>query len=420
VEDILYVRVKRADVGMSIVATLGVLALAFLTAVVIVAATKESCPFVYSFNGEDYVFDAEPLGGAICRGLSKTDYSRLDHLQPVEGKYHLLLRNEVEETQHLDEMKLVVIDHEMNTEIVPDLAGNMHTIAAPVAPLAAIDEKGADLTKFVQAQDEIFWQTHLPARPAFRPQNLRHELTFEFPKPAGVKSARLIVNLGTALWGSHMIREMLQLRGDKVDTWYEAVNRGGPELLELFQFIEREELYVLKLNVKEGDTWVQRGAIPGAGPLITEDKIVPLDLSGVSGDKLTLRLNPPMSFWTIDYLAVEYGGHPAAEMKEITLAQAHDQQNNDVTALLQTKDDRAYVMSQVGDWAKISFDVHPQQPGTKRTIFLKTFGYYEIHLDKQQPQKSELIRQLSATPGMIVEYALDEYLKWRSQQLHLN
>ena len=55
----------------------------------IVAATKNSCPFVYSWDGTKYVFDAEPYGGAISRGLEKDDYSELGLLREQDGLYRL-------------------------------------------------------------------------------------------------------------------------------------------------------------------------------------------------------------------------------------------------------------------------------------------------------------------------------------------
>lgn len=417
IDDILYVRVSKVDAAASIIATLGGLAAGFLLVVAIVAATKESCPFVYAYDGEQYIFDAEPLGGAICPGLAKTDYSRLEHLKPKDGKYSLLLRNEVEETQYLDEMKLVVIDHAPGVEVMPEANGKMHFIAKPVAPSAVHDERGRDLLKFMQQRDGIAWQTYLPRDSSFRGQNLRHELTFEFPKPAGAKTAKLLVNAGTALWGSNMIREMLQLRGDRVDAWYDGVNKAGPELYELLQFIEREELYLMKLNIKAGDTWVQQGFISGGGPLITEDRVLPLDISQISGDKLTIRLNPPMGFWNIDYLGVEYGDDAVPEIKEVALAQAEDWNATDIAAQMSVADKKYFVMPQVGNWAKASFEVPPQREGTQRSIFLKTSGYYEIQIDKKQPAKTELIRELLATSGKIVEYSMNEYIKWRAQQV---
>jgi hypothetical protein len=249
---------------------------------------------------------------------------------------------------------------------------------------------------------------------------LRHHLTFEFPKPPEAKTAKLIFNGGTALWGSEMIRKMLELRGDRVNQWYEAVNHGEAELAELVEFVERDELYTLKVYVEEGNEWVQREFIPGGGPFIYEDRVIPLDISGVLGDTLRIRLNPPMAFWAIDYIGVEYGNYPSPKVQEISLAAAEDQHGKDVSAILSEIDDQYQVLPEVGDWAKVNFEVPFQKEGTKRSIFLKSTGYYEIHLSKDQPEQTELIRTILATPGKIHEFALDEYLKWRSAQLSSN
>jgi len=420
VDDILYARVKKTDVALSILATVGVIAGVILVVFLIALATKDSCPFVYAYDGENYVFDAEPYGGAICSGLKKTDYSRLEHLKPANGKYHLLLRNEVKETQYTDELKLLVVDHDAETEFMPDVKGNLHSIINPTVASLALDENGKDLMNFIKARDEIAWQSRLPIDDSYKGQDLRHHLTFAFPKPAEAETAKLLVNAGTALWGSNMIGAMLQLRGNKLDAWYESVNRGGPELFHLMQFIEREELYVLKLYVKEGQSWVQRGYISGGGPFITEDRVIPLDLSGVVGDTLVIRLNPPRGFWTVDYLGMEYDAHSFSEVQEVVVASSEDQHGKDVTDLLRATDNRYQVLHDVGDWAKVSFDAPPQREGATRTVFLETTGYYEIHLDKGQPEQTELIHQLLTTPGLIVEYAVQEYLKWRASKLSMN
>ncbi|MCH7974485.1 MAG: hypothetical protein IH949_11500, partial [Bacteroidetes bacterium] len=144
-EDILYVKIMKTDVPLTIITTVGTIVGILGVALLIAIATKQSCPFVYSYNSQKYVFDAEPLGGAVTRGLQRTDLSKLDFLKEDNGKYKLLVRNEVPETQYLDEMKLVVVDHPKGTEIVTNLAGELHTISNPQKPILAIDEKGNDL-----------------------------------------------------------------------------------------------------------------------------------------------------------------------------------------------------------------------------------------------------------------------------------
>ena len=72
---------KGRTIGLAAAVTVGTLALIVGVAV----ALKQSCPFVYSWDGTRYVFDAEPYGGAISRGLEKDDFSRLEHLRAQDG-----------------------------------------------------------------------------------------------------------------------------------------------------------------------------------------------------------------------------------------------------------------------------------------------------------------------------------------------
>ena len=94
----------------------------------IVAATKQSCPFVYSWNGTEYLFDAEPYGGAIARGLEKDDYSELEHVREQGGRYRLRITNEVDEKQFTNLMELWVIDHAPGTRVLADQDGHVHTL----------------------------------------------------------------------------------------------------------------------------------------------------------------------------------------------------------------------------------------------------------------------------------------------------
>ena len=99
----------------STIRTVGLTAGIFIGCVAVAAgiilATKESCPFIYSWDGHQYIFDSEPYGGAITRGLERDDYSELNHVVPDKGLYRLMIRNEVEETQYTNLMELIVADH---------------------------------------------------------------------------------------------------------------------------------------------------------------------------------------------------------------------------------------------------------------------------------------------------------------------
>ena len=413
--EILYVKVERTDVGLTILASLGVIVGILATLVVIAAATKQSCPFVYSHDSTQYVFDAEPLGGAVTKGLQRTDLSKLDHLKEVDGKYKLLVRNEVPETQHIDEMSLYVVDHPKGTQVITDLKGNFHTINHLQKPISAKDENGMDLTAFVEENDYNFWQTKLPITDFKSNGSLKHQLTFVFPKPADKKKAKLIINAGTALWGSQMIREMLSMYGDQVDDWYDKVdNMNGTEVEkdQMMQFVVREELYYLNIFINENNSWNSQGLIFGGGPLIAETKTYPLNLENVVGDSLVIRFNPPYGFWTLDYISVEYEDNYELSTKELKISKAVDNNDRDIIKSIYTIDDEYYSMPEVGDYYLVEFDALPESGGMDRSYFLKTTGYYELHLNKDKPMQKELLYEIVNERGKVVEYAMKLYNQW--------
>jgi hypothetical protein len=419
VEDILYVKVKRDAPGRTVAAVFGGILIVAGTAVAIFLATF-SCPLIYSYDGEQYVFDAEPLGGAVSKGLQKLDYSRLDHLKAVDKSYKLMFRNQLKETQYLDEIKLLAFDHNPEDIIIPDLTGHFFKISRPVVSFKATDELGQNLGLFLNQNDGVAWQTNLPKIDGPMINFQRHQIILEFPRPAGVKRANLVVNAGTALWGSKMMTEMLQLRGDRVDDWYRAIDTQGPELMELYHFMDREELYILKIHIKDGKQWVEQGFIPGGGPLVTEDRVIPLDLSEISGDKLVLRLEPPPGFWQIDYIAMDYGPTKQLVGYEIPLKAAVDHTGKEITHFLNQADGIYHQMPKVNDWFKAEFATPEKNSGMQRSIFLKATGYYEIRLDKSQPEQTELIHTLIATHGKIVDYSNKRYSDWFKEQFSAN
>ena len=418
IEDIVYVNVKRVDPTRSAVAggVGGILLVVGVLAIIVVATF--SCPLIYSYNGEQYVFDAEPLGGVVSKGLQKKDFSRLEHLKAVDKSYKLMIRNQLQETQYLDEIKLLVFDHNPADVIIPDLDGTFYKISKPVVSSKATDETGQNLNLFLNTSDGVSWQTNLPkiGNPMINFQ--RHEIILEFPRPAGVQQANLLVNAGTALWGSKMVTEMLQLRGDRVDDWYRAIDAHGPELMELYYFIDREELYILKVQIKNGDQWVEQGFIAGGGPLVTEDRVIPLDLSEISGDKVVLRLEPPPGFWQIDYIAIDYEPSQQIVGYEIPLKTSLDHTGKEITPFLNQADGIYHQMPEPKDWFKAEFVAPEQNPEMQRSIFLKTTGYYEIRLDKTQPERTELIRTLIDTPGKIVDYSNQRYTEWFEEKIN--
>jgi hypothetical protein len=404
--DRVHLRMRSVDPGASVLASIGVAAAVVLVAALVVAATKESCPFIYSWDGTKWVFDAEPYGGATTQGLERADFSELESLVAVDSEYRLLITNEVNETQYTNRLELWAVHHTPGSRVVADEFGGLHTIRAPVPPSTVVDASGADLRPWFAEQDGRVWE-----HPATRTTDgqLRQDIVLTFPRPAGATEARLVANVATGLWGSHMIREFYEMRGPEVDQFYDAVDNTELGRQRVLAWNLRDELFTLKLLLEEPTGWEVRGLLPGGGPFISEDRVVTLDLSRVEGDVVRLRIRPPVAFWGFDWLALDYGVDEPVEVERVSLTMATTSTGVDALSELRAVDDAYYAMPEKGEWAELRFPAVEIPDGMEQTFILSSQGYYRLHLNSDQEPDREAIAEIELVPDTGARLAVEAY-----------
>ncbi len=419
-EEIQQVWIRKTDAESTLVVTLLLVGGAVAVTAVLVsglsnlrAPEDDSCPFVYSFDGEQYVLDAEPYGMAITEGLKRTDWVELTNLKEVNGQYRVLLANELDETQYTDELKLVAVDHAPGAKIAPDIAGRMHTFTDPIAPTRAVDQKGRDILPFVAADDPVFWVSRLVERTPDDPV-MRDELVFEFPKPAGAKRAKLLANAWTTLWASRSAKSILELYGSSLPEAYADVDRHGPTYGRVLQWMANEEIATLKVWVETASGWKARSMIYGGAPVITKDKAYLLDIADVPGETLRIKLRPPVNCWMVNSLAVDYAEDGPMETAEIAAETAVDPEGKDVRAELAATD-RSYLEApRRGERTAVTFAAPPLRPGLERSVFVKASGFYRIHIDPRGEPQTGLIERVFNEPDFAARMAFHDYRKWEA------
>ena len=135
-----------------------------------------SCPILYAWDGEQYRFVTDILGGAIIGYLiapgqyyypDTDEYVRLGPLAAKNGHYVLQLANQLEEVLYIDALELVAIDHPPGVDIYP----NERLLSQPPypefklyplrnlhPPIAAIDHRGIDVLTQLQAVDDEWYE----------------------------------------------------------------------------------------------------------------------------------------------------------------------------------------------------------------------------------------------------------------------
>jgi len=405
--------ISHIDPVRTTLAVIGTTVAVFGVLVAIAIATKESCPFIYSWDGTQYVFDGEPYGGAIMSSLERTDWSELEHLVPDRGTYRLQLTNEVDETQHTNSLEVLVMDHTPGATVVLDREGRPHVFRSLERLLAAREESGADLLPWLRENDHAAWYPDLVTLSRLDSlADTRNHITLEFARPRDTERVYLVSNLATGQWGSHMIRSMLAMRGTQVRDLYAAVDGSEARRSQLLDWIRREGLFELFLEVRVGNQWVRQDFIQGGGPFVSENRATPLDLSGVTGDRVQIRIHPPIGFWNLNSFML---GRDEGEVRVTTLKphSGTGPEGVDVVEVLRSDDSLYLDFPTRAEHATLGFVAPPTMPGMERTVFARTRGWYEIHLHDLGAPDLAALGRLVSEPGYVVRRGLRELANYR-------
>ena len=93
------------------------------------------------------------FGGAIFRTLSRTDVDNLDFARAEEGQLRLRLANELAETDYVDALSVLAVDHAPGVTVAPDGHGVLHSLGSLTPPLSAHDDRGHDALDRVVSAD---------------------------------------------------------------------------------------------------------------------------------------------------------------------------------------------------------------------------------------------------------------------------
>lgn len=364
-----------------------------------------SCPYVYSFDGEHYVLDSEPFGGALFRAAQRTDLDNLDYLLDVGGTYRLRIANELQETQYIDEIKLLVVDHDPAVKVAPSFRGELYGLSSLLPPEKAVNYEGADVLPLVIKRDEHFWVSNPFHREVNDRKSLRDGLILEFPRPAGSSSVRLLVNVQNTLWASYLQGKMLAFQGRDLDHWYETLNQSEALRKALLQTMVREGM--LLVYAWDGQKWRYQDFIWEVGPALPKDQVVELDLSDIPGNILRIRLEVPPGFWMVNSVQADFSSNSPLKVQELSPVYAKNGTGRNILSLLLSEDGRHYVMEKTGEFAEVQFPAIQKQPGTSRTFILQISGYYTIHVQaKGEPQYARVERFMKQ-PGAYTRYTLE-------------
>lgn len=164
--------------------------------------------------------------------------------------------------------------------------------------MMARDFRGRDALARVAVEDGWAWESNPVGRDSSRAAHVGDGLELQFPRPTGVDQARLVVDAGNTAWAEYMMGRFVGLHGSAAQGWYDSVAAHPALAAQIRRMMERE--INMGIWVHANGRWQRRGSVIEAGPELWKRQVVPIDLSGVTGDVVRVRLESAPSLWLIE------------------------------------------------------------------------------------------------------------------------
>jgi len=354
---------SKAKLGGTVAGS--VLGLTALLVAIIVALL--SCPAVYLLTptGDHLIGAAYPA--AMFRPAGLQDYLPLP-LEGLEGPVRISIRNEHQESQYVDAVRMGFVAHGPGTSVVAAANGHL-MIVAEGSPPRSVSGPGATLPLFSK-EDGTAWQT--VNRVADDSQ--RDELEAEFAAPSSGKYALLLTAEQTH-WYELVMRRFI----DESPAGNATVAELAPGALQ-----EWHDRQGIDFRVeRHASTWRRIGSFPSHGTEGFRRSVLPLG-ELAEGESIRLRMSAGRGFWRVDSLTLVPIVDPDPSVIYFAPVAARSEQGTDLKRELATADGVLHEMHAVGNSITLIFN----RPGSAGTAFLATTGSYRV--PRRGRQKSPL------------------------------
>lgn len=375
---------------------------------------KGSCGFLYTWTGEQYEFLKDmvwksaigmPMGimggrAAYAPPYASREYLRIpgDALQEKEGSYSIQITEELWETLYLDELRLIAVDHPESLDVFVD-EGFEPTSPEPEAleilqvserrtPVAATNEKGANLLAQIRAKDDVYVSDFTPGR--YQGVTKLHDLVIDLdPQISNQQTVRLFLNgwifptdasINVAMSQSSDIEsvapyvQVMNAEGrwqTVIDNMSFPMGKAKTMVVDLSgRFLSPQRLVRIRTNMEVYWDYIFYTVGDVDSPLqMTTLEPTAADLHYRGFSKMYRKGGPDGPHW-FDY------SHVSTEPKWLDM-EGYYTRYGDVLPLLLT-DDSKYIIMNAGDEVTVEFDVDgvPEVPeGWVRDFLIYSTGW---------------------------------------------
>ncbi len=372
-------RLLVAAVALGCASTLGAAGWALVRLEPPRGVTPGSCPLVHAHDGAKYRLEASLVAGSLYPWAERRDLDRLTHMQPVLGEYRLRIQSALEETDHIDSLSILVIDHPADIEVLPTGKGELVAVEDALSPVRAVSGSGASVLEALAAEDGRMLPFEAEVTGEGEP---RQSWILDFPRPR-TDHALLVLRGRSSRFAEEAFARYLATMGQGMGPFMEWVTRedcpGSCRQEVMDEETERLGLPLVITVLTPGPGSAQVHRVAPVGPAVVRSFALSIELPP-GGDPVSIRLEATPRFWEIDrvQLAPDPGGKLEPRILlpgEASLVTASGQE--DVLERI-IESDRRRVALRAPSYVDARFRAIPPSPGLTRSSFVALRGYYQV------------------------------------------
>lgn len=340
-----------------------------------------SCPLVSSYNGSEFVMEAEVFSTAISKSFETQTFHLLPSLSAVENELRIRIGNERPETHLVNDVALYAVDALDYQSLVLDVDNAVWGLRKPQRPVRATDHSGAEVLETVSRKDGRFWKTNLNELSSN--SDFRDRLVTEFELPPGVSQATLVVD---AL-NSELITQVYQIAGAMVGEnsllFYRSLQQDQP-LKDFFRHWIRKTSLTVELATEHG--WKEIGAILPEANVIPFTRAIRLTNLEEAREPLRIRLSSLTDIWHIDAVSVDYSSKELLPTRPLELISAKASHNTMDVSKVIANTDSLYVTIMPSEYIDLTFEDTLTSNMQNPKYIVSAGGYFYEWFPKSEDQ----------------------------------
>jgi len=354
-----------------------------------------SCPFIYAWDGNEYLLGGEAFGTALGKALETETSIVLSELKPSDNKLKIKIINERSETHFFNNIKLVAVETAKEATVYSDNNNNLRSTCKHENILAAYDIYKTEITSQLNNDDNVYWESDLSSANA--ESSFEDKIFIELEPLAEQDSISLIISAVNTDISSRVFSFLQKILGDEFANFTKAAETDIEIIKVLKETLNRS---ALKVDIWDGRDWKYVDLIYPEANQVEFKKLVRVPVI-INNSEMKIRLRCLSDVWKLD--AVYFDDSRPKEFTICEIDPLHFQSDSQNNFHFIEEKDNSYMKLLPNEIINIEYVALNIPPEKKVTYAITVGGYlYEWIIDNSKIIGNALENLNTSTPKMLM------------------